>query len=251
MEPLSNREIRRAERRAKISARPKPSGTPARLKPPRVLEKTKTKLIWATGQEAKSEGIPTPARSFPTKLCYPKGSILAIGGLYGIGKTTLAKKIAAQAEVTTIDPDITADALGIKWGEEGSFSTIYEAVWQEIDSALEQGSNVVCTMPMIAVWQRRGLAVRAVEHSQELHYLFLDGNAELSMQGQHQRGRVVEDSYNQKLLADWNDLRSYIAMPFSENLVHHELFENSFSDAVSLALFDRQAVDSIESVCFC
>ena len=196
-------------------------------------------ILWCTSAED------TAPAAAPNELRYPASSVLLIGGVYGIGKTTLADRLCA--EQTIIDPDRVAAELGLDWGTRNASRDIYAELWRRVNRAARAGANVVCTIPGIRPWQRRTLARHADLHGRELHMIYLDGTTRQAVAGQRARGRVMAKHAMREVAEQWAMLRWRIHI--SKQFKDGEL-PLTFGGAWSLTVLDRQAADALDAVIF-
>lgn len=202
-----------------------------------VAELAPAGVIWCTGGD---EHDP-PRQPSPRALRYPTGSVLLVGGVYGLGKSTLAARVFSDAVI--VDPDATARRLGLSW--DASHDAIFADLWRQVDDALAApGRTVVCTLPGLRSWQYRGLRRRAKAAGAPFHIIYLDGSAQLSAAGQATRGRVIPAAFMADTLERWAWLRMRLEMA-----CHDENGEVPYTfGAESVLVMDRDAVDTLRTV---
>jgi predicted kinase len=99
--------------------------------------------------------------------------LILICGLPGSGKTTLAKKLAAEAQAVRLSPDEWKHGLGIDYYDEPARVRLENRLWLLAQELLALGQNVVMEHGFWSRAERDELRIagRRLGATVELHYL--------------------------------------------------------------------------------
>lgn len=149
--------------------------------------------------------------------------LILICGLPGSGKTTLAKRLAADAQAVRLSPDEWKHALGIDYYDEGARVRLEAKLWQLAQELLGLGQSVVMEHGFWARSERDELrrTGRAIGAAVELHYLEVP----------------VEELWRR--LDQRNRAATPGAVPIKRSDLERWATQFEPPDAAELALFDR------------
>jgi predicted kinase len=104
---------------------------------------------------------------------YRRSTLILMCGLPGVGKTTLARKLAASRRAVRLCTDEWLDGLGVDLWDQQARGRIDDLLWDHAKTLLEIGTNVVLES---GFWSRaerdeKRLCARAMGAAVELHVL--------------------------------------------------------------------------------
>jgi predicted kinase len=139
--------------------------------------------------------------SGPAVLRYPAGSLVAIGGPPGAGKSTLAAR-AAGVGAPVLDPD------AVLARDRGTWEDALRTWRAELAAALATGSGAVAVTTALREGHRLALTKAAAAAGVEAHLLLVDASAQQCRDGRTAQGaeRIGEGLF-EHLLREWAALR--------------------------------------------
>lgn len=182
----------------------------------------------------------------PSALTYPAGSLLVIGGPVGVGKSTLAGRLAAgcDAELISLDEhrrdEQQARGLPRDAYAPDCWAGAIERFERALDVALTAGRSVICDVTCVHDG-RVVYVMAAAQHQRPAHVIYLDGALALCRDGQRGRCAPVDDAKVADYVERWQELRRLLRD-------HPRRFlAEGWASAVVL---DRQAADRLQAVVF-
>src|SRR5207248_1307750 len=133
--------------------------------------------LFASPKRVRRDRHPQPIRGSWLNGTYPslmrQVRLILICGLPGPGKTTLAKKLAAEAQAVRLSPDEWKHALGIDYYDEAARVRLENRLWLLAQELLTLGQSVVMEHGFWAREERDELRAvgRKLGATVELHYL--------------------------------------------------------------------------------
>jgi len=182
---------------------------------------------WTPEGLVKMQSKPLPAR-----LTYPKPSLLVVGGMPGVGKSTLLKTLKTDALI--ISPEDVAERHGTKVVSPKNSLLLSK----EVERALRDGRSVIIDAPALWPHLRNEYSCLALCEEVPANFLFLHEPQYKAKSGQRERKRTIEKESMQRygrlqkeMFATWEDgyLEEYDSVVVTNRKGCQSLQEISFA----------------------
>lgn len=174
----------------------------------------------------------------PKTISYPERTLLVVGGVPAVGKTTMIKRLLPEECQINLDQFITFTDNGSAAGFR------YKEFLAEIERTLGERGRAVVHMTALRYAIRNGVGQLAAHHNAEAHLLMLDGDREMCAAGQDARAAErsrIPDDVMESYLQNWEHFKFLLRCNDIEDACPHYR---------SALVLDRNAVDSLERIGF-
>jgi predicted kinase len=214
-----------------------------------VLEEAKRYTAEAAAKPP-SPNRATGRRAPVTTLEFEPDALVLVGGLPGVGKSTLLDRVNQDNGAVVFNPDHVARELCAEAGIT-EFSPRYwrrgfQRVIDDVEARMAHGSPTLVHFTGLHRYHREDLAYVAEQHSRPVHLLFLDGDSRLVAEGQASRSEPVPANYLAGLVEKWELMRADLARD-PDKLLDREETGEGFA---SVCVLDREAVDALQRLDF-
>ena len=150
----------------------------------------------------------------PRELAYPAGSLLVVGGMPGVGKTTLLERLGhahdpAGESVVVLNADAMYKRACARKSRRpktmmqlrGVASLMIES---EIARALADEKTVIVDAPAMFPHLREGYADQAEIYGRPVHALYVTTARRKARRSQRKRGRVIKRASQRRYEEEWD-----------------------------------------------
>jgi predicted kinase len=175
------------------------------------------------------------AGSGPSRLAYPHSCVLLLGGLPGVGKSTLIGRLLKERANLCMD-----DYRARMGGLDAVYERMFEALSQDAEHLLAgKAGPLVIDATALRENYRLDYVRLALTANVPIHLLLLDGDRALIEAGQASRERQVPEQAVEKYLVRWRQLMDLVESG--------EILAEGFD---SCTVMDRPAVNALAAIEF-
>ena len=176
-----------------------------------------------------------------SSLEYPANALLHLGGPAGVGKSTLAKRLLADALVLSPDGvyrELQSTTALDNLDDTTSFAKAIDLMLERLQSALQTKQPVIVETTALYPGMRSTIARHAQDHDRPCHLLMLDASPGTCRQGVRRRGQDVPAEVVANYQRVWSELKP---------VLHNRKI---LKEHASVTVLDRRAINRLESITF-
>jgi hypothetical protein len=151
----------------------------------------------------------------PAVLRLPPAALLVVAGVPGAGKTTLLSRIDAPGSLV-LDPEPIRARFQRRLGRapyQAWRPLVHAGHFLRVLAALPGPAGLIVHDTGTRGWRRRLLAGLAARFGRTSHLLFLDVPAQVALEGQRHRRRILPHAAFAAHWRNWRQLRATLAAP--------------------------------------